>query len=274
VKRETGRGKEPNRYARILERVFFAHYVEGATEVEFAREEFVTAARDLGVPDPKNLGDVLYSFRFRVALPESIAAKAPEGMTWAIRFRGKGLYRMSLMRTVVIEPNPLLATIRVPDATPGIVAMYSVADEQALLARVRYNRLIDLFTGVVCYSLQNHLRTTVPGMGNTQVETDEVYVGVDRRGAHYVFPVQAKGGRDRMSIVQIEQDLALCAAKFPECIRLAIGAQFLADGIIALFGFEESEEGIVITQERHYRLVPPDTLTADDLRAYRNNPFA
>jgi hypothetical protein len=45
---------------------------------------------------------------------------------------------------------------------------------------MRYNRLLDIFTGVACYSLQNHLRTTVPDVG--QVETDELYVGVDKNG--------------------------------------------------------------------------------------------
>ncbi len=63
--------------------------------------------------------------------------------------------------------------------------MCSFTDEQALLATVRYNRLTDIFTGVTCYSLQNHLRTTVRGVG--QVETDELYVGVDRLGKHYAI---------------------------------------------------------------------------------------
>ena len=31
--------------------------------------------------------------------------------------------------------------------------------------------------------------------GIGQIETDEVYVGVDKQGAHYVSPVQAKAGR-------------------------------------------------------------------------------
>ena len=102
-----------------------------------------------------------------------------------------------------------MATTKIPDATPGIVAKYALGDEQALLARVRYNRLIDIFTGVVCYSLQNHLRTFVAGVG--QIETDELYVGVDKKGAHFIFPIQAKGGSDQLNIVQIEQDFEVCA---------------------------------------------------------------
>lgn len=149
--------------------------------------------------------------------------------------------------------------------------MYALSDEQALLAKLRYNRLIDIFTGVACYSLQSHLRTSVPGMG--QVETDEIYIGIDRRGAHYVFPVQAKGGSDTLSVVQIEQDFALCQAKFPSLICLPVAAQFMRKDLIALFLFEEGAEGVAIAGEKHYRLVPPDELTRADLEQYRSRPM-
>jgi hypothetical protein len=142
--------------------------------------------------------------------------------------------------------------------------------DPALLAKLRYNRLIDIFTGVTCYSLQSHLRTTVPSLG--QVETDEVYVGVDRQGAHYVVPVQAKGGKDRLSIVQIEQDIAVCATKFKDAICRPLGAQFIQSDLIALFEFETTSEGVRVRAERHYHLVPPEELTEEDLRLYRLPP--
>src|SRR5437660_10924509 len=116
-----------------------------------------------------------------------------------IRPAGRGRYRFVLTKDRPIAPNPSLATTKVPDATPGVVAKYALSDEQALLAKVRYNRLVDIFTGVACYSLQNHLRTTAPNMG--QVETDEIYIGGDKKGAHYVLPEQAKGRNDQLSIV-------------------------------------------------------------------------
>lgn len=51
-----------------------------------------------------------------------------------------------------------MAAIKTPDATPEIAAAYALSDEQALLAKVRYNRLLDIFLSVAAYSLQNHLR--------------------------------------------------------------------------------------------------------------------
>jgi hypothetical protein len=145
--------------------------------------------------------------------------------------------------------------------------MYALDDEQALLAKVRYNRLVDIFTGVTCYSLQSHRRTAVTGIG--QVETDEIYIGLDRRGAHYVFPVQAKGGRDALSVVQIEQDFAMCADRFPSLICRPIAAQFMLDDLIALFSFEEGDKGVAVLSEKHYRLVPPEQLTPEELQTYR-----
>ena len=159
----------------------------------------------------------------------------------------------------------MMAQVKVPDSTPGVIEKYRLSDEQALLAKLRYNRLLDIFTGVTCYSLQNHLRTTVPGMG--QVETDELYVGIDKRGAHYVLPVQAKGGKDRISIVQIEQDHAMCQDKFPDLICRPIAAQFYEDNI-AIFAFESTESGLRVAVEKHYRLVAQDQITAEDLRIY------
>jgi hypothetical protein len=255
-----------SRYARLLVHIFEARYTDGATSLEFTRDDIISAASDLGMELPRNLGDVVYSFRYRVELPDSIREKAPAGLHWVIRPAGRGRYRIEAVAEARIVPNEMIRATKIPDATPNIISMYSLSDEQALLAKLRYNRLLDIFTGVTCYSLQSHLRTTVTGMG--QVETDEIYIGVDHRGAQYAFPVQAKGGRDVLSIVQIEQDFGMCADKFPELICHGIAAQFMEDDVIALFEFEDSDEGIALIDEKHYRLVPGDELDAEDLRRY------
>lgn len=205
-----------NRYAQIIERIFLARHTAGATEVEFERAEMERVASELAIKLPKNFGDLIYSFRYRAELPESITSRAPAGKQWIIRPAGRSKYRFVAATLSEIIPNPNLAETKVPDATPGVISMYALTDEQALLAKVRYNRLVDLFMGVTCYALQSHLRTSVADVG--QVETDELYVDIDRRGTHHIFPVQAKGGNDRLSVVQIEQDFALCAAKFPDLL--------------------------------------------------------
>jgi len=261
---------ELSRSKKIIERVFFAHHEEGARQVTFRRQDIEEAARELGLEVPKNLGDIVYSFRYRTQLPESIQRCAPEGEEWIIRPSGTARYSFVPARLAAIRASTNLAKTKIPDATPGIIAKYALNDEQALLARLRYNRLLDIFTRVACYSLQNHLRTTVPGMG--QVETDEIYIGVDRRGAQYVCPVEAKGHSDKLSVVQIEQDIAVCRHKFPALICRPIAAQFMDDETIALFELGDTEEGLRVYLEKHYQLVPPDKISPEDLQAYAMMP--
>jgi hypothetical protein len=256
-----------NRYSSIIQSIFASKYTAGAESVDFERQDLTLAADELGIKLPANPGDILYSFRFRTEMPPDVSGTAPEGFAWIIRLVGRSRYRFDLVKDQPIVPNEQMLATKVPEATPGIIAKYALSDEQALLAKVRYNRLIDVFTGITCYSLQNHLRTAVAGKG--QIETDEIYVGVDRRGAQYVIPVQAKGGTDKLSIVQIEQDLALCAARFPDLIAKPIACQFLQNNVIVLFEFSESADGVGIVAERHYHLVPPDDVTPEDLRGYR-----
>jgi hypothetical protein len=260
-----------NRYSQIIETIFSKYFQKGSKEIRFDRSDIVTAAKKLRIKLPKNLGDILYSFRYRTPLPNSILKEAPKGLQWIIRPAGKARYKFVLATESVIVPSKILAETKIPDATPGVISKYKLNDEQALLAKLRYNRLIDIFTGLTCYSLQNHLRTTVPSMG--QVETDEIYIGIDKRGAHYVIPVQAKGGSDKIGIVQIEQDLAVCETKFPGLICRSIAAQFMEEGLIALFECEMTEEDIRVSVEKHYRLVDPENLTAEELESYRTRSF-
>ena len=205
--------KASNRYKALIEKLFFDHYTDGATEFVFYRREIKPAAEDLGIELPANLGDVIYSVRFRTSFPESVLATQPEGMEWVIELAGRGRYRFNLVTMNRVFPREDMVVIDIPDATPELIRAYALDDEQALLAIVRYNRLMDTFLGLTTYSLQNHLRTTVKGMG--QIEIDELYIGLDKHGCHYVIPVQAKGGADHIGIVQTAQDIRFAEQKFP-----------------------------------------------------------
>lgn len=265
---ETQSGDNPtNRYSAIIEKIFHGRYDGTDNDVGFRRQDIVEAAQTLDIDLPLNLGDVICNFRYRTPLPSSIQALAAEGRMWVIRPAGRGLYQFSLVPIIDLTPNRNLAITKVPDSTPGIVIKYSQGDEQSLLARLRYNRLIDVATGLTCYSLQNHFRTYILNVG--QVETDEVYVGIDKRGAHYVIPVQAKSGTDSLSIVQIEQDFDVCEARFSSLIAKPIGAQFMDEQTVAIFEFERAGDEIRVSAERHYQLVEPDQVTESDLQTYR-----
>ncbi|MCH8978857.1 MAG: endonuclease [Armatimonadetes bacterium] len=258
------------KYEKIIQHIFDKHYTSGGRKFRFKRTELESACKKLKIRQPKNLGDIVYTFRYRKELPDRIKVTEPAGKEWIIKPAGDGIYQFELCPEFRVEPNKNLEVIKIPDATPGIIAKYAQSDEQALLAKLRYNRLLDIFLGITCYSLQNHLRTKVKGVG--QIEIDELYIAIRKSGLHYIVPVQAKGGSDKLGRIQIEQDLAYAASKFPNLPCKPVGAQFMGSSTIALFEFVRTGKGdLAIRSEKHYRLVPPDDLTAEDLASYSDS---
>lgn len=259
--------KGSNRYLQLIEKIFFDRYKDGDEEINFEREDISLAAQVLGIKLPSNLGDVLYAIRFRIPMPDSILKTQPHDREWVIELAGRSKYRIRLSKINRIVPNENLAVIKIPDNTPEIISAYALDDEQALLAKVRYNRLIDIFLGLTTYSLQNHLRTSVKGVG--QIEIDELYIGIDKYGCHYVIPVQAKGGSDQISMVQTSQDTAWCNQKYPGIRCRAISAQFITSDLIALFELKIEGDQIKLVEERHYQLVPASELDRKEVADYR-----
>jgi len=92
-------------YEKIINKIFKTHYKKGITEFEFDRDEFSKFAKHLKVSIPKNLGDVLYSFRFRRPLPKEITKTAPKGKSWVISLSGHGKYKFILSSYSRIVPR-------------------------------------------------------------------------------------------------------------------------------------------------------------------------
>lgn len=154
-----------NRYAQILAHIFATKYRSGATTIPFVRQDLKDACVTLGITQPDNLGDIVYTFRHRAELPASITAKAPTGQAWIIRGTGRSRYQFEAASATRVVPSTSRVVVKVPDATPEIIRDNTLGDEQALLATVRYNRLVDTFLGLTAYSLQTHWRTTARGVG-------------------------------------------------------------------------------------------------------------
>ncbi len=73
---ESSRG---NAYSRIIENIFFARFRAGSERVDFDRKDIEMSADSLNIALPKNLGDLIYSFRYRQDFPDAITRVAPTG---------------------------------------------------------------------------------------------------------------------------------------------------------------------------------------------------
>ncbi|MGD0134106.1 MAG: endonuclease, partial [Bryobacteraceae bacterium] len=96
---------ETNRYKVLIENIFFDHWRKGQTDFEFVRDEIKQKAQQLKIDLPDNVGDVPYSFRYRISLPHSIIETQPKGLEWIIEGAGRSKYRFRLVPATRIKPR-------------------------------------------------------------------------------------------------------------------------------------------------------------------------
>lgn len=272
-RKKAKRTGKPNKYGKVIAWVFKQVYKDGDTRVAFTRDDLVAAHKALKLDRTKNIGDLVYSFRFRAEFPEAITRTAPPHAEWVILGTGQSTYEFRLAAPGKIAPSEARERIPVLDATPEIVKQYAPGtDEQALLTRARYNRLVDLFLGLTCYSIQNHLRTNVADVG--QIEIDEIYLGLNRRGAHFAIPCQAKSPGDRFGIVQVIQDLDFCRRNYPSAICRPVALQFQGPHDVALLELNVTNDDqllrLNVVDEKHYRLCAASEIPDEHVRLLRD----
>lgn len=240
-----------NAYDRVLCLVFEQQWKTGAVEVPFSKDDLLDAAATLGLRI-KNAADILYTYRSRRTLPESISRHG----NWIIASRGSGRYAFTNIqgKSQIIVP-PELKSFPIPYAVPDIVAAHLPRDEQGLLTIARYNRILDVFTGLACFHLQSHVRTQIKGHG--QVEIDELYVGVDKDGRGFVLPVEGKEEGESLGIDKAVSLTLFAKSKYPDLVCRPVAIIREGENQMACVEFEPSTEieKVSVVEMRRYVLV-------------------
>ena len=253
----------------VIEIVFRKNYRQAAREVPFTmddvRQAIAQVAKKRAGYKENNVADVRYQYTSgRSPLPESIDKLGP----WMIVGKGKGKYAFAkLAESPIVRIQTDLYCVCLPDATPEIVLEYAGSDEQGILAKLRYNRMLDIFLGITCYHLQNHLRTSIKNKG--QVEIDDLYVGLNSSGKQFVVPIEAKSAKDHLSKTQIQQAIDFAHERYPKLILRPVGIQELKDESLILIEFTSGShpDEIKIVEMHRYKLVPMSEVPLDDLQS-------
>jgi hypothetical protein len=245
-------------YDRVIIEMFRRVYKSNMDLLPFTKDELVQACQELDIVI-NNVPDIPYHYRTgRSDLPDEILNTG----NWVIEGAGKGKYAfVRLKRTPYIHVPDDLYVTEIPEATPDIVLKYGGADEQAILTKIRYNRLVDTFLSLTAYHLQGHVRSSVQDIG--QVEVDDLYVGVDTDGRWYVIPIEAKsvGLKERLGVIQIRQMILFARQHYGDLILRPIGIKPLDDGSYVFLELDDEAELEAISVKRYarYRLVRDDT---------------
>lgn len=251
-------GRNSKVYVPIIRTIFLERYTEGATAIDFTLEDIREVSDRLGMRErTRNAGDVVYRMRSRTRLPEEILAR---GFT-ILRQTGRGRYRLELGDSTIVELDPAPPIVQTNDLTPLPVRRLlpehiADVDEQGLLTIVNYCKLLDHFTGLQVFRLRNHVRKSVEGVG--QAEVDEVDVGVALRDDEMpvVFPIEAKAVADSINRVQVAAQVKFALQYFPGLEVRPIAIKVDDEGLIHMIEFTADPEpaNLRIVQRATYKL--------------------
>lgn len=209
-------------YVPVILKLFLDRWRPGASTVVFSLDDVRTAVEAVRAtsdsPDrisSRNPADVVYRMRSRTVLPKEILDKGFH----ILRAVGRGRYQFEKASSGIIETpiNPLTAAI---DQTPMPVRRLlpetmAEMDEQALLSVVGYCNLLDHFTGMKIYRLRSHVRKSVPGIGQAELDAIDVGIASGEDDVPVIFPIEAKAVSDELNRVQIFNMIQYAAHYYP-----------------------------------------------------------
>lgn len=209
-------------YVPVILKLFKDRWRPGASTVVFSLDDVRTAVEAVRAissnPDrisSRNPADVVYRMRSRTVLPKEILDKGFH----VLRAVGRGRYQFEKATSGIIE-TPVSDLIPAIDHTPMPVRRLlpetmAEMDEQALLSVVGYCRLLDHFTGMKIYRLRSHVRKSVPGVGQAELDAIDVGIAAADDDVPVVFPIEAKAVADELNRVQIFNMIQYAEHYFP-----------------------------------------------------------
>jgi hypothetical protein len=210
LKKSQSPGNRSAVYVPVILKIFRDRYRPGASSVVFSLDDVRNAVEAVRAasPDPdsissRNPADVIYRMRSRTKLPDEILDRGFH----ILRAVGRGQYQFERASSTIIEPPTTVPTSAI-DSTPMPVRRLlppTVAemDEQAVLSVVSFCQLLDHFTGMKIYRLRSHVRKSVPGVGQAELDAIDVGIATADDEMPIIFPIEAKAAPDALNRVQV-----------------------------------------------------------------------
>lgn len=226
-------------YGPILLHVFRARWRQGASTVLFTLDDIRNAADSLKL-EVRNPADLIYRMRSRTVLPKEILDKG----FYILRAIGRGQYQFEKGSSTIFQPLDT-QPVEALDLTPLPVRRLlpervAEMDEQAVLTVASYCKLFDHFTGLQVYRLRSHVRKSVPGVG--QAELDAIDVGVALRDDELpiIFPIEAKAAADALNRVQVFNMLQYSRHYFPGMTIRPLAVKVDYDSVLHILEFNSA----------------------------------
>lgn len=253
-------GKRSRIYVPVLLYIFKQKYTTDADAIQFTLADVEEACNQLGV-NVANSPDLIYRMKSRTVIPEEIQNLGFR----VIRPIGRGKYVLEKADSTLIDfPESEFETLI--DQTPSVVrkllgANLGAIDEQGLLAIVRYNSLIAHFLKARVYHLKGHVRKSVAGVGQAEVDDVHIAIPIDADEPITIVPVEAKAKDEPVNRAQIAMQIMYAREAFPRYAIRPLTIKLFPDGEILFMEFADEirTADLAPIAYARYRLIAPES---------------
>ena len=250
-------------YVPIIAKIFKERYRKGASSVIFSLDDVRNAAQALGV-EARNAADVIYRMRSRTVLPANILDMGFH----VLRPIGRGRYAFEKASSTIFEPE-VTEAVTVIDITPLPVRRLlpetlAEMDEQAILTVASYCCVLDHLTGMKIYRLRSHVRKSVPGIGQAELDAIDVGIAKSEDDMPVVFPIEAKALADALNRVQIFNMVEYARHYFPGLIVRPLAIKVDEASVLHVMEFNTPTKAsdLKILKSASYLVEPSDAQLA------------
>lgn len=231
-------GKRSRIYVPVLLYIFKQKYTPDVDAIEFTLADVIEACTQLGVT-AANRPDLIYRMKSRTVIPEEIQSLGFR----VIRPIGRGKYVFEKAESTLIE-FPESSVESLIDQTPSAVRRLlgthlGLIDEQGLLAIVRYNGLIGRFLKARVFHLKGHVRKSVAGVGQAEVDDVHIALPLDADEPITIVPVEAKAKDEPVNRAQIAMQIMYAREAFPGYPIRPLTIKLFPDGEILFMEFAD-----------------------------------
>ena len=155
-----------------------------------------------------------------------------------------------------------MAPVGILDNTPTVVGQLARDERELLLARLRFNRLLDNFLGISTFPV--HLLFDSPFYDSIGPEVEELHFGIAPFGDKCMVIVLSErwNGSPAISKLRASSEVPF---KYSHNMRVHfILAHQTGGNCLALIELDLSSQRSKVKAEKHYEFIKPDELNAHD----------
>ena len=146
------------------------NFINSLTPISFERTDILEiCAKEFGKA-PKNLGDIIYSLRYRLDYLSTYDYLLEKDYTWTLLSTGIGKYELSPLKKLRIPSLESEDIIYIKDNTPKHIHELRPLNDQSLLMKIIQNDILNEFLQDDLVFLQAHHKVNLQNWGQAEID--------------------------------------------------------------------------------------------------------